>query len=158
MSGSSSFSAHFNASSSSSSSSSSSENGDGINKGEDDDNNNVTKVSVGNTEFFAVHPLPWCPHLQSSVQNMASEVDIFSPCEGCGDRNENWVCLTCYKVFCSRYVQRHMAEHAAKKKHPVVLSFSDLSVWCFECDSYVDNEICRPALSYFRMRKFGDNL
>ena len=33
-----------------------------------------------------------------------------------------------------------MFAHFGNTKHPIVLSFSDLSYWCFICDSYVVSE------------------
>ena len=30
-----------------------------------------------------------------------------------------------------------MVKHNEESKHPVALSFSDLSFWCYECDSYI---------------------
>ena len=62
-------------------------------------------------------------------------IDISKPCESCENVGENWVCLTCSMVKCSRYINSHMVEHNAESKHPLVLSFSDLSVWCYDCDS-----------------------
>jgi histone deacetylase 6 len=34
-----------------------------------------------------------------------------------------------------------MLAHNETTKHPLVLSFSDLSVWCYGCDSYVYNSV-----------------
>jgi hypothetical protein len=52
------------------------------------------------------------------------------------------VCFIFLKVYCSRYVKEHMVKHGKEAKHPVVLSYADLSVWCYECDDYLDNEVC----------------
>lgn len=45
------------------------------------------------------------------------------------------------QVFCGRYVNQHMVAHGAASEHPVVLSFSDLSVWCYPCEAYVHNQV-----------------
>lgn len=37
--------------------------------------------------------------------------------------------------MCSRYVKSHMVDHNAQSGHMLVLSFSDLSVWCYVCDA-----------------------
>ncbi|KAF6776594.1 hypothetical protein AHF37_04411, partial [Paragonimus kellicotti] len=66
--------------------------------------------------------------------------DVHGPCSRCDNQTENWVCLTCYSVYCSRYANSHMVEHFSTTRHPLVLSFSDLSSWCYECESYVHNE------------------
>lgn len=34
-----------------------------------------------------------------------------------------------------------MVTHGAVSEHPVVLSFSDLSVWCYLCEAYVHNQV-----------------
>ncbi|PVD24115.1 hypothetical protein C0Q70_14585 [Pomacea canaliculata] len=100
----------------------------------------------GVEQLYAVQPLPWCPHL-NSVQPLPQEgLDTHAPCQDCGDLKENWVCLTCYKVLCSRFVQEHMAGHSKDEGHPLVLSYRDLSVWCYDCNEYVDNKPKGPKL------------
>ena len=34
-----------------------------------------------------------------------------------------------------------MVIHSAENQHLVTLSFSDISVWCYGCDDYVDNDV-----------------
>ena len=36
-----------------------------------------------------------------------------------------------------------MLVHKAECDHNVVLTLADLSVWCFTCDSYLDNQVDR---------------
>jgi histone deacetylase 6 len=67
-------------------------------------------------------------------------IDSKKPCKTCNDLRENWLCLSCYEIECSRYINGHMSEHYEKTRHPMVLSFSDISVWCYVCDSYVHND------------------
>lgn len=39
---------------------------------------------------------------------------IFSEkCKDCGNAGENWICLECKMVYCSRYVKCHMVNHNA---------------------------------------------
>ena len=45
------------------------------------------------------------------------------------------------QVHCSRYVNEHMLMHGLMSEHRVVLSYADLSVWCYACDSYVHHEV-----------------
>ena len=33
-----------------------------------------------------------------------------------------------------------MLEHNKQTKHPIVLSLSDLSFWCYDCGSYITNQ------------------
>ena len=88
---------------------------------------------------FSVNPKTDCPHVQSiaSVLNFERR----DPCGYCGNVGENWVCLMCSKVFCSRYVKMHMMQHNAETHHPLVLSFADLSFWCYSCNDYVAHPI-----------------
>lgn len=37
-----------------------------------------------------------------------------------------------------------MVTHGVVSEHPLVLSFSDLSVWCYLCEAYVHNQV-RPT-------------
>lgn len=37
--------------------------------------------------------------------------------------------------------------HGVVSSHPLVLSFSDLSVWCYPCEAYIDNKV-RVFLHY----------
>ena len=49
--------------------------------------------------------------------------------------------MMCFQVFCSRYVNEHMVLHGVEANHLLSLSFLDLSVWCYGCESYVHNEV-----------------
>ena len=48
---------------------------------------------------------------------------------------------TLTQVYCGRYINHHMLAHKVGRDHNVVLSLADLSVWCFTCDSYLDNQV-----------------
>ncbi|XP_071809445.1 histone deacetylase 6-like isoform X3 [Asterias amurensis] len=108
-------------------------------------------------QLHAVVPLTWCPHLDSHVLPNPPSMPISSsdPCLECQDTSENWVCLHCYKVLCGRYVNEHMLFHSIDTSHLMVLSYADLSVWCYGCDSYVHNEIVFPAKRAAHISKFG---
>lgn len=60
-------------------------------------------------------------------------------CTECQTAIENWICLICFKTFCSRYINEHSHLHYVSGEHPLTLSFIDLSVWCYACEAYVDN-------------------
>ena len=51
---------------------------------------------------FAVHPLPWCPHLESLPRDAPEDVRVTAECEECGEAEENWLCLCCKTTHCSR--------------------------------------------------------
>ncbi|XP_077080161.1 protein deacetylase HDAC6 isoform X2 [Siphateles boraxobius] len=108
--------------------------------------------------MYVVNPLPWCPHLESVRPVPAGGIDVFLPCEECGGDAENWICLFCYKVLCGRYVNQHMVTHGQVSGHPLVLSFADLSVWCYACESYIHNKVLHEAKNAAHLVKFGEEI
>ncbi|XP_042305149.1 histone deacetylase 6 [Sceloporus undulatus] len=105
--------------------------------------------------FYAVTPLPWCPHLESVLPVPPAGLSVLEPCSECGSIAENWVCLVCYKVCCGRYINQHMLAHNSESGHPLVLSFADLSAWCYECQAYVHHPTLFEAKSLAHKMKFG---
>ncbi|XP_041655286.1 histone deacetylase 6 [Cheilinus undulatus] len=108
--------------------------------------------------LYVVDPLPWCPHLDAVKPLPSSGIDVFQSCQDCGSEAENWICLTCYQVFCGRYVNEHMVIHGAVSEHPMVLSFCDLSVWCYLCESYIHNQVLFEAKNAAHFAKFGEEI
>ncbi|KAM3618744.1 uncharacterized protein V6R79_024434 [Siganus canaliculatus] len=108
--------------------------------------------------LYVVDPLSWCPHLDAVKPLPPSGVDVFQLCHDCGSDSENWICLTCYQVFCGRYVSGHMVAHGSGSEHPLVLSFSDLSVWCYLCESYIHNQVLSEAKNAAHCAKFGEQI
>jgi hypothetical protein len=49
-----------------------------------------------------------------------------------------------------------MVAHNAESEHAVALSFSDMSFWCYLCDSYVVDEAMNPIRDVFYEKKFGN--
>jgi len=45
------------------------------------------------------------------------------------------------QTHCSRYVNGHMKQHGTETGHSLVLSYADISVWCYQCDSYVHHPV-----------------
>ncbi|XP_014833025.1 PREDICTED: histone deacetylase 6 [Poecilia mexicana] len=115
-------------------------------------------TEMGGDTLYVVDPLPWCPHLDAVKPLPPSGVDVFQVCSDCGSDSENWICLTCYEVCCGRYVNEHMVTHGAVSEHPVVLSFSDLSVWCYLCESYVHHQVLFEAKNAAHFAKFGEDV
>lgn len=76
---------------------------------------------------------------------------------------ENWLCLDCGVVRCSRYVNAHALAHwQATKRHDdngighcVCVSLSDLSVWCHVCQAYLHHEVLDPILQELETLKFA---
>lgn len=108
--------------------------------------------------FFACQPIKECPHcLPENISPIEDfkDLTVTTPCQNCDHKKENWVCLKCRAIMCSRYVKSHMVEHYEKEKHPIALSFADFSFWCYECDSYVVSKHLNHV-KHFYPQKFGD--
>ncbi len=67
-------------------------------------------------------------------------------CSVCGDAGENWMDIDDGFVGCSRHVHGHAALHATATGDSIYVSLSDLSVWCYACDSYITSPVMTPLL------------
>ncbi|XP_064091423.1 uncharacterized protein LOC135205071 isoform X2 [Macrobrachium nipponense] len=112
----------------------------------------------GAEQMYAVVPKTWCPHLEQIKDVPSAGLKTDAPCDECHDRSENWVCLTCYKVLCGRFVNEHMLMHGVSEEHFMVLSFADLSVWCYACESYIHHDSLREAKRAAHFDKFGEDI
>ena len=61
--------------------------------------------------------------------------------------SDNWLCMQCGEIFCSRYINQHAKTHWERTKHNVTLSLNSSACYCYACDEFVDNE---EDLSEFR--------
>lgn len=117
--------------------------------------NSETSTQSGSEdkEGFYVSPKLDCPHEPSlNLDKIAEAINdqlLKTPCKGCSDLKENWLCLECLEVFCSRYVNSHMAEHNQQVGHSIAFSLSDASFWCYSCDSYIYSNNLRIISSKF---------
>ncbi|XP_012259593.2 histone deacetylase 6 isoform X2 [Athalia rosae] len=109
-------------------------------------------------EMFAIIPLRDCPHLPTVAEVPPGGIDVRSPCQECGSTVENWICLQCYTVHCARNINEHAVTHNQETEHPMTLSFSDLSVWCYGCDAYIDNPRLYAAKNAAHRSKFNQDL
>jgi len=121
-----------------------------------------------------------CPHVDEmgfECLLKRSQLSYGEPCvHGCrGD--ENWLCLMCGESRCGRYGKRHSLQHWEQTKkegekritvseaaagevsrgHCLALSMSDLSIWCYECDCYVQHESLEPLVKTMESLKFGES-
>ncbi|TKY71248.1 Histone deacetylase 6 [Spatholobus suberectus] len=99
-----------------------------------------------------------CDHLASLSVDLTHIPPPHTPCHRCQHPSENWLCLSCKQVLCSRFVNKHMLHHFRDTNHSLALSFSDLSVWCFSCDAYLDAQLIpqlRPVHQVAYILKFG---
>ncbi|KAL3730319.1 hypothetical protein ACJRO7_027341 [Eucalyptus globulus] len=77
----------------------------------------------------------------------------------CRHPSGNWLCLCCKEVLCSRFVNKHMLQHFRQTSHCLTLGFSDLSVWCFSCNSYIKPQVVpqlQPVYEAAYILKFGE--
>ncbi|XP_077216503.1 histone deacetylase-like protein [Tasmannia lanceolata] len=99
-----------------------------------------------------------CDHLSTLSLDLSHIPTPDSPCSRCYHPAENWLCLSCKDVLCSRFVNKHMLMHYQETQHCVALSYSDLSVWCFSCDAYLDAQVILQLRSVYEIAhllKFG---
>ncbi|KAI8341704.1 hypothetical protein BC941DRAFT_499263 [Chlamydoabsidia padenii] len=59
-------------------------------------------------------------------------------------------------ILMDRYRQAHMVDHVEHSDHFVCLSYSDLSVWCFACDSYVTHQTLDDLKHRAYVAKFNE--
>ncbi|KAL7585210.1 hypothetical protein Lser_V15G45870 [Lactuca serriola] len=100
-----------------------------------------------------------CDHLDTLSSDLTHIPTPDTPCNRCQHPTENWMCLSCKDVLCSRFINKHMLEHYQQQKHSIALSYSDLSVWCFSCNSYLDAQVILPLRSVHEtayILKFGE--
>jgi uncharacterized SAM-binding protein YcdF (DUF218 family) len=136
----------------------------------------------------AIAPIDDCPHLTRALQITSSAIplDVFGrPCcyfakkdksepsgqlkndidesTGMCPMRENWICLSCSDVYCSRYVNGHGLCHWKETSanngdgHCVLVSLTDLSVWCNVCGAYLIHESLQPIVQRLQQIKFPDN-
>ena len=115
----------------------------------------------------AVYPCKSCTHLEASLHCSrlrdiisALPLNLGTPCSACDSTAENWICLSCGDIKCSRYVAGHAEQHwleamDQKDSHCIALSLSDLNVWCYACGSYIKHDSLVPILVLCESIKFS---
>jgi len=110
-------------------------------------------------------PKQTCEHIQYvDLISQISSILTKHRCIDCKNTSENWLCLSCGKIHCSRYVNNHGEEHWLFTLltdgdegigHCLTISLQDLSVWCYLCKSYIKNTRLNTLISNIEMKKFG---
>ena len=71
-------------------------------------------------ESFGVYPITNCPHIKeqhlvnwANILKEQKEDLLKTKCmkDNCSISDENWLCLDCGTILCSRYKNKHMLEH-----------------------------------------------
>lgn len=119
------------------------------------------------SELLGVGQLPlspfalMCGHTGGSTARSGGLKRVEEETDGaCTSQKENWLCLHCGVVRCSRYVHGHGVDHFNETQHCVQVSLSDLSVWCHTCEAYLEthtSETLRPITEHLERVKFGSN-
>ncbi|CAF2134141.1 unnamed protein product [Rotaria magnacalcarata] len=85
-------------------------------------------------------------------------------CIDCENTIENWLCLSCGEIHCSRYINNHgeghwlftlLTDEKYNIGHCLTISLQDLSVWCYPCRSYIKNVRLNPLMKHLERIKFG---
>lgn len=120
----------------------------------------MAEEALENKEMFAIYPMSDCPHLVElpSAEKLPQSIDTKQLCSVCSTNRENWWCLHCNEICCGRYVNEHMMFHHLSSDHPLALSFADLSVWCYKCQSYIDNPQLFKYKNLAHMDKFDEEM
>jgi len=111
-------------------------------------------------EGWAIDPITDCPHLSENIEpkyiTFESTNSSFpgNGCAGCHSLRENWYCLKCSLIFCGRHVKGHGLDHFQKVGHCILVSFTDLSFWCYRCDNYISHDDLDQVLFGLHYAKF----
>ncbi|CAF1055661.1 unnamed protein product [Adineta ricciae] len=113
-----------------------------------------------------VIPTQTCEHVQY-VELLDTIVRITpTQCVDCESTTENWLCLSCGEIHCSRYVNNHgeghwlftlLTDEKYNVGHCLTIGLEDLSVWCYPCKSYVKNVRLNPLIKCIESIKFGSS-
>lgn len=122
-------------------------------------------ANVGGGGGFSIEPLSSCPHLiEGKTIPSASAMDtvvknaLRNTCQVCKIESENWVCLADGFVACGRYKGGHALAHSNRTGGVLSVSLEDLSVWCNECENYLDTfhiAELREIFTRLHVAKFG---
>jgi Zn-finger in ubiquitin-hydrolases and other protein len=140
--------------------------------------------SLGTDRGGPIVPMDHCPHIPFHVK--LSPECLPSPWSRCfhgktlklgvakGDFQsdgscpvgENWCCLECGSIGCSRYINGHGLFHYEQSLtiddqrgedragHCVAVSLADLSTWCHACNAYIKDSSLDALLHQLEVLKF----
>jgi acetoin utilization deacetylase AcuC-like enzyme len=134
-----------------------------LNSSFDDDDVELTSET---DQGGIIIPKQTCEHVQyvHLYEKLFSINNNNNQCIDCENSNENWLCLSCGEIHCSRYINNHGEEHwlftlltdaQDNLGHCLTISLQDLSVWCYPCKSYIKNIRLNPLIKQLERIKFG---
>ena len=102
---------------------------------------------------------------QQTIPKYLQDPEFISHCEECGTEpsaeHDTWICLHCSTRLCGRdSANKHMEKHCnvTQKDHPIVMSLTDGSFWCYRCDAILEHTFypeLQPFYRRFHEEKFG---
>lgn len=132
----------------------------------DDSFDDDIELTSDNDQGGIIIPKQTCEHVQyvqllKTIKSMEK-----NQCIDCESTKENWLCLSCGEIHCSRYVNNHGKEHwlftlltdeQYNMGHCLTISLQDLSVWCYPCKSYIKNLGLNSLIKKLQTIKFGSD-
>ena len=110
-------------------------------------------------EGFKFIPKKSTPHLDCiSTDPLDGAKALSAVCARCQE-TEVWICLKCHAPHCSRYKNGCCKKHAEESGHLIAVSLSDLSVWDYGQDCYLDVYAIpklRAPYAALHLAKFGE--
>lgn len=154
--------------------------------------NYISDLGLGHDQGGPVTPIDNCPHASKHCSITAGQFPLQPAAATCthvesstkppggGPKSdtaddgvtcaakENWSCLECGAIRCSRYCNGHAVQHWKESKHLteddghcIAVSLSDLSVWCHVCQAYLSTStgptgrILQPLIQQLEALKFS---
>ena len=116
---------------------------------ESGDTNGEPRRRIDGGRGFQIVPLQASRHLNSNHMNemapqsesmrvFAQRLGNVKQCQECGETEDIWICLKCYRTFCGRGANGHALAHSELTGHKLCMSYSDLSVWDYGHEAYLD--------------------
>lgn len=152
--------------------------------------NYILDAGMGADKGGPVTPIDNCPHVHDHVKLRVDQLPLQpheAPCthhhdaaatasstvarpkadvagDGSCPEGENWLCLDCGVIRCSRYVNGHGLVHWQETRkddpagvgHCIAASLADLSVWCHICGAYLRHPEIEPLTKMLEQLKFDD--
>jgi acetoin utilization deacetylase AcuC-like enzyme len=113
------------------------------------------QAALSDADGGAVEPKSSCPHLWAAFdfdfpRKISRHLLLDMPCADCGSIQEEWICVSCCRVSCSRFVNGDAEMHwmstlESDSPHCISISRRDLSFWCYACNSYIKHSALQHA-------------
>ncbi|KAG1654291.1 Histone deacetylase 6 [Nymphon striatum] len=90
-----------------------------------------------------------CPHILQYSDIVPENIfKVHGICMQCGTLQDNWICLSCYKIYCEG--EGHIKAHEQDSGHELVMSMGNSTVWCF-----LANALCKMIGTGYKILRIG---